>query len=95
MDGGADFSLVSNSVGEVLGFERPPKPPVRISGIGKEFILAHPIWVWLTIGPYRVRARVAWAERDGLPLLLGRTDVFDYFKVEYDQRSLVNPLSPL
>jgi len=40
----------------------------------------------LRLGPIRLRCRLAWAQSEDVPMLLGRTDVFDRLSVTFDGR---------
>ena len=40
----------------------------------------------MTIGELTIPTRIAWAQLETVPLLLGRADVFDAFEITFKQR---------
>ncbi len=83
VDTGADLTMVPHQVGLHLGF-RSGRGHVRtLSGIagGTPYQL---VKARLTIGPFRMLSRIAWAQRDDVPMLLGRTDVLDHLITTFD-----------
>lgn len=42
--------------------------------------------VEVTIGEPTISAKIAWAQLEMVPLLLGRADVFDAFHITFEQR---------
>ena len=89
IDSGADITLISDEVGEILGLKRPDTRLIELAGVGGQSISVHKVKLPLTIGDHTFRSGVAWAIRNDVPLLLGRTGIFDQFKVEFDQKSLI------
>ena len=86
VDSGADYSIVSESVGTLLGFvKRRGEHVYRSRGIaGSVPCLMRR--VQMRIGPNELEADLGWAQSDEVPLLLGRHDVFDKFDVTLRQR---------
>jgi hypothetical protein len=82
VDSGADLTMLPYQVGLSLDFRKGASRPSMLSGIagGTPYILKKLI---LEIGPIRLRSRVAWAQTDGVPILLGRCDVFDRLTVSF------------
>lgn len=86
VDTGADFSLLPKLIGEVLGLTKSATDrPHRAGAVGG--------WIWVIMRRLRMRlgdrefeADVGWAQTNGAPLLLGRADVFDHFRICFDQR---------
>lgn len=82
VDSGADVSLIPKSVGDILGFEVEKTDQItEIKGVGERGI---PIIIKKTkmkIGDRLLETRIAWALIEEVPLLLGRTDIFNLFDV--------------
>lgn len=85
VDTGADLTMIPYQVGVNLGLRRGRSRITTLSGIsgGTPYVLKR---VSFRIGPFRVSARTAWAQRDDVPMLLGRVDMLDRFKVIFDGR---------
>jgi len=83
IDTGADLTMIPYEVGVSLGFERGRTHASSLNGIagGTPYLLKKAV---LTIGPFRALSRIAWAQRDDVPLLLGRTDVLVRLVTTFD-----------
>jgi hypothetical protein len=83
VDSGADLTMIPLLVGSSLGFHKGSAHASTLSGIagGTPYLLKKAM---LEIGPIRLRARLAWAQTDNVPILLGRCDVFDRLTVSFD-----------
>ncbi len=83
VDSGADLTMIPLQVGISLGFRKGSAHASTLSGIsgGTPYVLKKAI---LEIGPIRLRARLAWAQADDVPILLGRCDIFDRLTVSFD-----------
>lgn len=84
IDSGADVTMIPLSLGKLLGFKIDESKIQQIGGIRGSvpviFTQAH-----LKIGNEDFPTRLAWALIEDVPPLLGRTDVFDIFKVTFEQ----------
>jgi len=84
IDSGADVTMIPLSLGKLLGFRINESKVQQIGGIRRSipviFIKAH-----LKIGNEELPMSLAWALIEDVPPLLGRTDVFDIFKVTFEQ----------
>jgi len=84
IDSGADVTMIPLSLGKLLGFRINESKVQQIGGIRGSvpviFIKAH-----LKIGNEEFPTSLAWALIEDVPPLLGRTDVFDIFKVTFEQ----------
>ena len=89
VDSGADIKLIPDEMGRLLGLERPQEGKQELAGVGGHTIGVHVVILPMSIGGHRCHAQVAWAFNDDVPLLLGRTDIFDTFRVGFDQQALV------
>ena len=85
VDTGADLTMIPYQVGVNLGLRRGRSRISTLSGIsgGIPYILKKASF---RIGPFRISARTAWAQSDDVPMLLGRVDMLDRFKVIFDGR---------
>lgn len=84
IDSGADITIIPLSLGKLLGFNINESKVQQIGGIRGSvpviFIKSH-----LKIGNEEFPTSLAWALIEDIPPLLGRTDVFDIFKVTFEQ----------
>lgn len=85
VDSGSDISAIPKSAGDKLGLKIKEGETIgTIEGIGGSISVV-PRKLSLTIGEYKFSAAVVWAFTDDIPLILGRADVFDYFRIEFLQ----------
>lgn len=89
VDAGADITMIPRRIGNTLRLP-PPQPGeiVPLGGIGGAISAVYRK-VAMQVGEHRFEARIAWAQSDELPLLLGRHDVFDFFKITFGQTDRV------
>ncbi len=83
VDTGADLTMIPYLVGWNLGFRGGRSKTSTLSGIsgGTPYLLKR---INMTIGPFSFSARIAWAQSDEVPILLGRTDVLDRLVTVFD-----------
>lgn len=83
VDSGADLVMIPRYVGHDLGMILRKSPVRNLAGIGGgvPYVLKR---VRLGIGSIGLSARIAWAQRDDVPALLGRMDVFDRLHITFD-----------
>ncbi len=86
VDTGADLTLIPYQVGQYLGFEMGRDEVEEIRGIGDTVVPYVVKDATLKIGDNEIAVRLGWALIEEVPTLMGRLDVFDHFKVEFDQR---------
>lgn len=90
VDTGADYTLLPRSIGEFLGFRRKADERLyRAGGVGGGTIRVVMRRVMMRLGRHEFSADVGWSDSDEVPLLLGRSDVFDLFDVHFLQRERV------
>jgi len=83
VDTGADMTMVPFQVGLNLGLRRGKTRLSILSGIsGRTAYLLKKVAI--EIGPFRFAVRIAWAQDDLVPALLGRTDVLDHLRTTFD-----------
>jgi hypothetical protein len=76
VDSGADLTMIRYQIGVQLGMRRERSALTTLSGVGGgiPYVLRS---ATMRIGPLTLVGRVAWAQRDDVPLLLGRVDVLE------------------
>jgi hypothetical protein len=89
IDSGADITLIPLSFGRLLGLELKKEDIKHLRGVG-----GGEVPVIVTNAEIRMNNRefpigVAWALEEDVPPLLGRSDLFDRFKVVFDQTERV------
>lgn len=85
IDSGADVTLIPLSLGELLGFKMGKEKIEEIGGIrGAVPVVYKKLQV--KIGEKVLSVLAAWALIEEVPPLLGRADVFDYFKITFLQK---------
>lgn len=95
VDSGADLTLIPRSFGESLGFVVEEKDISSIRGVGNVRVPVIIQRVWMRIGPKRFKVRIAWALNENVPPLLGRTDVFEQFDIQFRQRRRITEFKPV
>ena len=86
VDSGADISLIPKSVGDLLGFKVGEKDKIdEVKGIGERGIPMVIKKVHIKIGEKLFEIRIAWTLIEEVPLLLGRTDVFNLFDICFEK----------
>ena len=89
IDSGADISLFPRQFGEALGLVFPREEIREIRGIGGSGIPVIISTIKMRVGRKTINARIACGLTEDVPLILGRMDVFDAFKVTFDQAKRV------
>ena len=88
IDSGADITLLPYSLGKLLGLEVNRKKVEEITGIKGSVPVVYDE-VDAGIGEFNFKLKVAWAQVEEVPSLLGRKDVFDFFNVTFKQKSKI------
>lgn len=87
VDSGADITMIPFRFGRALGFKQKPSDRILelrgVSGTGVPYIIKK---VNLIINNKKLPIRMAWALMEEVPLLLGRMDVFNKFKITFDEK---------
>lgn len=84
IDSGADVTMIPFSLGKLLGFEIDEGKIQQIGGIRGNVPVIYTKTA-LRIGEIEIFAQIAWALIEDVPPLLGRADIFDSFKVTFEQ----------
>ena len=85
IDSGADYTLIPYRMGCFLGLDRTALEIREMGGIGG-FIPVRFAVIPMKIEKYKFDCKVAWAQIEKVPFLLGRENVFDYFDITFHQR---------
>ena len=86
VDSGADITLIPRSLGEFLGFSFTGEKIQEIRGIGEGTLPYIVKTIELRIGNFKFKCLIGIALIEGIPLILGRFDVFDSFNIEFRQK---------
>ena len=87
IDSGADITLIPRQFGETLGLEIKKDEIEEIKGIGEKVVPVIIKKIKLRIGHKQFLSRVAWSIIEEVSFILGRIDVFDKFKVIFDEKN--------
>lgn len=88
VDSGADTSLFTKSDATLLKLNLYQGEHSPIAGIGKIMLSAYTHKVKARIGQTTINAKMAFADSDEVPRLIGRTDIFKHFKITFDEANL-------
>ncbi len=85
VDSGADITLIPRKTGVRLGFVEPKEGEVKeLGGIAGSAPVVYRT-MDMRVEDVKFPCRVAWAQTDDVPPVLGRVDVFDKFDIELKQ----------
>jgi len=84
IDSGADLTMIPLSFGRLIGFEIDESKIQQIGGIRGSVPVIHTKTA-MKIGERDFNVNIAWTLIEDVPPLLGRKDVFDIFKVTFEQ----------
>lgn len=85
IDSGADVTLIPLSLGKLIGLTIDEKKIEQIGGIRGSVPVIY-FKQDLKIGGIQIPTQIAWALIEEVPPLLGRTDIFDKFNVQFRQK---------
>lgn len=85
IDSGADVTLIPLSLGELLGFKAENEKIEEIGGIKGAVPVIYKNWK-IKIADKTLSVLIAWALIEEVPPLLGRTDIFDHFRITFLQK---------
>lgn len=87
IDSGADLTMIPLRFGRAIGLRQFSSDIIRelrgITGSGIPYLLKE---VTLILNGEALKVRIAWALVEEVPLLLGRVDVFNQFRIAFDER---------
>lgn len=84
IDSGADITMIPLSLGKLIGFSAQAQKIEEIGGIRGSVPVIHKLHR-ISIGGKILKIHIAWALLEEVPPLLGRSDVFDAFRVVFQQ----------
>ena len=85
-DSVADITLLPKSACIGLGYDLETGRLGHVGGITKGKIKIYVHELNTKLGEEIFKAKIAFAQTENVPPLLGRTDIFDHFKVCYDNK---------
>jgi len=95
-DSGADITLLPKSACvRGLGYDLKAGKAGYVGGITPRRIRVYVHKLNAQLGKEKFEARIAFAQRENVPPLLGRTDIFNHFKVCYDHKHLETTFTTL
>ena len=87
IDSGADISMIPYRFGKALGFNKEEMDNIQevkgISGAGIPYSIRE---VNFILNSRKLKARIAWAFVEEVPMLMGRMDIFDKFRIIFDEK---------
>jgi hypothetical protein len=90
IDSVADISMIPYRFGKALRLQQTSKDRIRrirgIAGRSVPYLVKRLTFIF---GRRRISARVAWSMTEEVPILLGRMDVFQKFRITFDERNRV------
>jgi hypothetical protein len=96
VDSGADITLLPKSACiEGLGYNLKTGKAGYVGGITPGRIRVYVHNLNAKLGEETFKARIAFAEREDVPPLMGRTDIFNHFKVCYNHKRLETTFTTL
>jgi hypothetical protein len=85
VDSGADITMIPKSVGEILGLKIKDDKIDSVKGIGERTVAMVVKKIKIQLGQKLILTRIAWALTEDVPLLLGRTDIFELFDITFSK----------
>ncbi len=85
VDSAADLTLIPLKLGEALGLKYRHSEIRELKGLGRRSIPVVIRKLQVKIAGKSIYAHVAWSLVEEVPMLLGRKDVFDLFRVTFDE----------
>ncbi len=85
VDSAADLTLIPLKVGEALGLAYKHSEIREVKGLGRRPLPVVIRKLQMKIAGKTIYAQVAWSLVEEVPIILGRRDVFDLFRVTIDQ----------
>lgn len=88
IDSGADISLFTKTDAKLLVLDLYKGEYRPIIGIGKTLIPAYTHKIKMKIEETTLNVNASFADSDEVPRLLGRTDIFNHFKITFNEQNL-------
>lgn len=85
IDSGADVTLIPLSLGKLLRFKMENEKIEEVGGIYGAVPVIYKKWK-IKVGTKILSVLIAWALIEEVPPLLGREDIFDFFKITFKQK---------
>ena len=88
IDSGADISMIPYRFGKAIGFKQEKEDIISeiqgISGATVSYIVKR---VNIKLNNKNLSVRIAWAMLEEVPILMGRMDIFDKFRIIFDEKA--------
>lgn len=84
IDSGADITIIPLSLGKLLGLKDEKRKIQYIGGISGSVPVIY-LNIQMRVAEEKFISLIAWAQIEEVPALLGRTNVFDMFKITFVQ----------
>src|SRR3989338_2984614 len=84
IDSGADVTLIPLSLGRLIGLVADEKKIQQIGGIRGSVPIIYSK-IEMKLGKHTFYCDIAWALNEDVPPLLGRKDVFNFFRITFEQ----------
>lgn len=94
IDSGADHTLLPYRIGKYLGLEQQAREISEIHGINGSVGVIY-VSLEMELAGIRFSAPVAWAQLEEVPVLLGRSGVFDQFEIAFQQARRLVTFQPI
>lgn len=88
VDSAADLTLIPLRLGEALGLTYRHSEIHEVKGLGRRPLPIVVRKLQMKIAGKSIYAQVAWSLVEEVPLILGRRDVFDLFRITIDEAKL-------
>ena len=85
VDSGADYTLIPYKFGRFIGLDSIALDVEEISGIGGVVGIRFAV-IPMKIEEHQFDCKIAWAQIERVPFLLGRENVFECFDITFKQR---------
>lgn len=89
IDSGADITLIPLSFGRLLGLELKKEDIKHLRGVGGGEVPVIVTNAEIRMNELEFSICIAWALEEDVPPLLGRSDLFDRFRIVFDQSKRV------
>lgn len=91
LDSGADFTMVPESLAQLVGVDLARCPREHVAGIEERALPARVGSITIRLGPEIIPVRCHFLKMERTPYLLGRMDLFSRFNIAFqnDQRRIL------
>ena len=87
LDTGADFTMLPRHMAEVIEIDLSACPQSRSYGIEGNGVKVYASQIQIKIGQVELKVRCLFSEKETIPYILGRADIFSRFNIIFDNRN--------